>query len=122
MNLMRVLVTNQPLGALRFSRAYTLSIEALHTLCCSNGNLRLRLEAVDPEYYLLASEQLPDFGAIRFKFAELKTLATKNDPRWEHDGWIPATLSTAHHTVLKKIAQLVWEIHREFSEYMHGDA
>ena len=119
---MRVLATNQPLGALRFSRAYTLSIEALHTLCCSNGNLRLRLEAVDPEYYLLESEQLPDFGAIRLKFAELHTLATKTAPRWEHEGRIAATLSTAHHTALKKIAQLVWEIHREFSEYMHGDA
>lgn len=119
---MRIHMTNPSLGALRFSRSYILSTAALHTLCCSNGNLRSRLDAVDPEYFLLSSEQLPDFGAVRSNFAKLHSLATKNAPRWEHDGRLAATLSTAHHTALKKIAQLVWDVHREFSEYRQGDA
>lgn len=109
---------NTQLGTLRYSRAYTLSIEALHTLCCGRGKIRSRLEAVDGEYYTLRTTDLPDFGTIRVNFENMHSLATSVSPRWAHDGRLSVTLSTVHYTVLEKIAQLVWDIHSEFSDYM----
>lgn len=114
---------NDPrLGVLRYSRAYTLSIEALHTLCCGRGNVRSRLQAIDIEYYCLRDEDVPDAGEIRTKVDRLRRLATHVSPRWEGEGNLQATLGTAHYTVLERIAQLAWDFHREFSEYMQRDA
>jgi len=116
------LSANDPrLGDLRYSRAYTQSIEALHALCCGRGNVRSRLEAIDLEYYSLKDTDLPETGEIRANFRKLRALSIRVSPRWEGDGRLPATLATTHYTALEKIAQLAWDIHREFSEYMQRD-
>ena len=120
---MQITTTNPALaGVLRYSVAYTLSIEAIHTLCCENGNLRSRLGAIDPEYYSLREKDLPEHGSIRTNFASLYSMATESPPSQFHDGRLAASLSAAHYTKLKKIAQFVWDVHRELSEYMQGDA
>lgn len=119
---MHTTATNPALaGVLRYSTAYTLSIEALHTLCCENGNLRSRLAAIDSEYYSLRANDLPDHGSIRSNFASLCSMATESPPSHGDDGRLAATLSAIRYTKLKKIAQFVWDVHREFSEYMQGD-
>jgi hypothetical protein len=113
---------NQRLRDLRYSRAYTLSLEALHTLCCRRGNVRSRLQLIDAEYYSLRDTDLPDAGNLRSSFEKLLSLVTPMSPRWKGDGRIPATLAGAHYTALERAAQLVWEVHQEFSVYMQGDA
>jgi hypothetical protein len=111
-----------PLGVLRYSRAYTLSTEALHSLCCGRGNVRSRLQAIDIEYFCLDREALPDAGDIRANFERLHGLVNRVSPRWDGEGTLQATLATAHYTALEKAAQLVWDIHRELSEFMQRDA
>lgn len=117
---MQVTAPEYVLSTARFSRSYQLSLWTLRTLCCENGNLRSRLEAVDMEYYSLHENVLPEFRSIRSNHAALLALATSKEPRGEHEGRISATLSTAHHTVLKKIARYAWDVHHEFSDYMKG--
>jgi hypothetical protein len=110
------------LGALRYSRAYTLTIEALHTLCCASGSTRERLQQVDPEFFALRPNDLPENEGVRASFEKLHRLATRLEPRWKEEGKVSATLAQSHHTKLKEMAQLVWDIHRGFSRYMQSDA
>ena len=91
-------------------------------MCCSTGNTRERLKQIDLEFYTLRSDELPENNNIRSTFTELQSIATSQEPTWSGDGRIEATLATAHHTKLKKLAKLVWELHREFSEFMNSDS
>lgn len=109
------------LGALRYSRAYTLTIEALHTMCCASGSMRERLQQIDPEFFALMPNDLPENEGVRASFEELHRLATQLEPRWQEEGRVSATLEPSHHTKLKEMAQRVWEIHRDFSRYMQSD-
>ena len=113
---------NSPLGALRFSRAYTFTIEALHTMCCEAGTTRERLAKIDPEFFSLRPEDVPEGCGVRATFVELHGLATRLPPRWEGEGRIAATLGQSHHTKLRQIAQLIWEAHQNFSQFMQSDA
>ena len=110
------------LGALRYSRAYTLTIEALHTMCCEAGTMRERLQQVDPEFFALKSDDLPESEDVRTSFEQFHQMAARLEPRWKEEGQFTATLGQSHHTNLKAMAQLVWDIHRDFSRYMQSDA
>jgi hypothetical protein len=118
--------TNHPslprLGVLRYSRAYTLTIEALHTMCCGSGNTRERLQEVDPEFFSLRPEELPKEEGVQAHFIEFQQLATRLEGRWSGEGSVAATLDQSHHTNLKQMAQLLWDIHRGFSQYMQSGA
>jgi hypothetical protein len=116
--------TTSPLGALQFSRAYTLSIEALHTLCCSSGNLRHRLSQIDPEYFSLEAAAYPEYENIQASVTELRGLVTRFDPLSPYaiGGRIAASIERSHYTKRTRMAQLIWDIHREFGSYMQRDA
>lgn len=109
-------------GVLRYSRAYTLTIEALHTLSCGAGGMRERLRQIDPEFFSLEPEALPEAEGVRESFVRLKQLATRFEPRGSYEGRIVATIEQSHHSKLKAITQLIWDIHRDFSQYMQSDA
>lgn len=108
------------LSSLRYSRAYTLTIEALHTMCCESGNTRERLKKIDPEFFSLRSEDVPERDGVRELVVELHRLVTHYPPRWEGDGVVAATLSQSHHTILKQMAQLIWDVHQKLSQYMQS--
>ena len=110
------------LVALRYSRAHTLLTEALHTLSCEPGGMRERLNQIDPEFFALRTEDLPEAEGLRASFAELRHLVTRLDPSTKDEGRVAATLRQSHHTKLKAMAQLIWNIHRDFPRYMQSDA
>ncbi|MCP5154414.1 MAG: hypothetical protein H6983_09635 [Ectothiorhodospiraceae bacterium] len=103
---------------LKYSRAYTLTIEALETLCCSPGPMRERLGRIDREFFQLGPESLPAEGGVRENFQILKNLVGKHEGHHPRERSVEATLARAHHTVLSRMLRLVWAIHRDFSSYM----
>lgn len=108
-------------GALRYSRPYTLCIEALYTLCCMPGDLRSRLRLVDQEFFLLEEDDFPDAEGLRKDYLDLKALIIRLDPKGD-EGRITATISRSKLTTLEEAAQKIWDIHRKLSEYMNSDA
>lgn len=110
------------LGALRYGRAYTLAIEALQTMCCASGSMRERLQQIDLEFYTLKPDDLPENEGVRKSFIQFHQLATRVAPRWAGEGKVAATLNQSRHTKLRQMAQLVWDINRDFSRYMNSDA
>lgn len=84
--------------------------------------MRERLEKIDPEFFSLLTEDVPESCGVRATFVELHRLATRLPPRWEGEGRIAATLSQSHHTKLRDITQLIWEAHQKFLQYMQSDA
>ena len=110
------------LGVLRYSQAYTLVIEALHTMCCESGSMRERLQQIDPEFFALKPEDLPESEGVRASFEELANLAMQLEPSKQDEGRVSANLNQSQHTRLEAMAQLVWNIHRDFSRYMQSDA
>jgi hypothetical protein len=102
-----IMKTTSPIGALQFSRAYTHSIEALHTLCCS-----------------LEVAAYPEYENIQASVAELRGLVTRFDPvsPYAIGGRIAASIERSHYTKRTRMAQLIWDIHREFGSYMQRAA
>ena len=113
---------NPAMSVLRYSRAYTLTIEALHTLCCTPGAMRDRLAQIDPEFFVLSPDVFPEGEEVRDNFVKLYGLATRYEPRSDGEGRISATLARSHHSKLKEMLQLVWDLHRGFSQYMNSEA
>ncbi|MFZ2269645.1 MAG: hypothetical protein WAV95_18870 [Azonexus sp.] len=108
---------------LRYHRAYSFTVDALHTLSCSPGGMRGRLQKIDLEFFTLSTNELPEIGELREKFKILHDLATSKEVRYSHESRISATLDQLHHTKLKSIAKLIWDIHTEFSAFMQsGDS
>ncbi|WP_382161518.1 hypothetical protein [Hydrogenophaga sp. ANAO-22] len=116
-------MNNKPprLATLRFQRAYRLTSDALHTLCCESGGLKDRLQKIDLEFFSLSKNELPDIEALRSSFGELHRLVTCKEPRYPHEGRIAATLDQLHHTKLKAISELIWNIHMAFLSFMQND-
>jgi hypothetical protein len=102
----------------RYQRAYGFTAEALKILCCGSGSTQARLEKIDREFFSLRIEELPETGALRSTFESLKSLATACAPKYEGQGRIEANLSELHHKRAREIAELVWEIHEQFTAYM----
>lgn len=109
------------LETLRYQRAYGFTVDALHTLSCEHGGMRDRLQKIDLEFFTLRANELPESGEIREKFHRLHVLATSKEVRYPHEGRVAATLDQLHHSKLKSIAQLIWDIHTEFSAFMHSN-
>jgi hypothetical protein len=114
-------IKQSSLVVLRYSRAFTLTIKALHTMCCGTGNTRDRLQQIDLEFYTLRPEAFPENDGIRATFIELQNLVSSKDPAWSGGGRIEATLADAHHTKLNRLAEKLWNLHRKFSVFMNGD-
>ena len=110
------------LSVLRYNRAFSLTTDALHTMCCETGSMRERLQKIDRAFYSFSSTDVPVENGIRDLFSELKTLVTAKNPTWSGEGTIDATLSSTHHTKLKKLAELIWSLHCNFSKFMQGGA
>jgi len=108
------------LGTLRYNRAYALTIEALHTMCCQSGRTRERLQKIDAEFFALNAEGFPEGEGVRTSYEDLRAIATSLEQRCEGDGRITSSLAQLHHTKLAKVAQLLWDIHRDFSRYMQS--
>lgn len=107
--------------ALRYQRAYNLTVEALHMLCCSSGGMRDRLKKIDLEFFTLTPNDLPETGNLREKFHRLHEVVTSKNSPYPNEGRIIATLNQLHHTKLKFIVQLIWEINMDFSSFMQCD-
>ena len=107
---------------LRYQRAYGLSVEALHTLCCATGSLKERLLKIDLEFFMLNAVQLPDSIELRSTFQNLRDLVTSKEARNPLEGRIKASLDQLHHTKLQAIAKLVWKFHKEFLAFLLRDA
>jgi hypothetical protein len=106
------------LANLRYSRPFTLCIEALHTLCCVPGDIRERLKLVDQEFLFLKEGHFPDVDGIRDKYSELKQLLMGIEPKAD-EGRTAATVSRSKKSELERAAQLIWDIHRDFSHHMN---
>lgn len=91
-------------------------------MCCSTGGTRERLEKIDLESFGLRDEELTEQNIIRAIFIELRGIVSSAESRWSGDGKIAATLSSVHYTKLKKMSDLIWNLHRSFSEYMNSDS
>jgi hypothetical protein len=59
---------------LRYSWPYTLCIEALHELATQPGDARIRVKAIDPEFYSLSESDFPEPRGARQRFLELCAL------------------------------------------------
>jgi len=108
-------------GIVRYSRSYTLCIEALHTLCCTPGDFRERFSALDPEFLNLRDDAFPVENGVRASYVELKTLLTRLEPK-DHEGTIAATVGRSRRTSLERAAQKLWDVHRDFAHFMNDDA
>jgi len=84
--------------------------------------MRERLRNIDSEFFLLEPEALPEAEGVRENFVKLKQLATRFEPRGSYEGRVVATIEQLHHSKLEAMAQLMWDIHRDFSQYMQSDA
>ena len=102
------------LGVLRFSYTWTLTIEALHTLCTEPGDLRSRLLKVDPEYYALREESFPDLPDIRANWKKVLDVMDRTTSRGE-------SIEVIQGARLDDCVQAIWEIHRDFGYYMQGE-
>ena len=94
-------------------------VEALHALCCEQGDIRARLATIDKEFFSLSSEQFPDFNGIRSDWDVVRGAIRKLPPRGD-EGSIEATISRSQLKTLVAIAQRIWDIHQKFSAYMNG--
>lgn len=110
------------LKALHYQRPYRLTVNALHTLCCAPGGTRARLQQIDLEFFTLSTNDLPEEGELRAKFRRLHEHVTSKEARYPYEGRVAATLDQLHHTKLKTAAQLIWDIHTEFSVFMQGES
>ena len=109
-------------GVLRFSWAYTLTIEALHVMCTGTGVVRDRLLAIDPEFLKLKPEAFPEQEDVRehvLRFQELVHHLERRPQATESEASTPDRSSSEE---LEQMAQLLWEIHRDFSHFMQSDA
>jgi hypothetical protein len=109
-------------AVLRFSWAYTVTIEALHVMCTSTGAVRHRLASIDPEFLKLALEDFPEQEGVRERFGQFQTLVRQLQPRHEVLGTVASTSNPPSSAALEKMAQLLWDIHRDFSHFMQSDA
>ena len=107
---------------LRFSWAYTLTIEALHVTCTDAGALRHRLASIDPLFLKLGSEDFPEQEGVRERFGQFQTLVRQLQPRHEVLANEAPTSRHPSNEALEPMAQLLWEIHRGFSHFMQSDA
>lgn len=116
-------MSNQPLllAEVRYQRAFRFANTALHTLCCASGSMKERLQKIDLEFFTLTTNELPESEKLRAKFSKLHEVVTSKEVRYPNEGRISATLEQLHHTKLKFIAQLIWEIHVEFLTFMRKD-
>ena len=109
-------------GVLRFSWAYTLAIEALHVMCTGTGALRHRLASIDPQFLTLGCEDFPEQEGVRERFGQLQTLVRQLQPCHEVLGTEAPTSKHPSGETLEQMAQLLWDIHRDFSHFMQSDA
>lgn len=110
--------TKYPMKDVMYSRAFTMCVEALHALCCEQGDIRSRLAAIDKEFFSLSSEQFPDFDGVRSDFDFVRGVVRKLQPRGG-EGSIEATISRSQLKTLEGIAQRIWDIHQKVSAYMN---
>ena len=107
------------LDILRFSRAYTLTIEAAHTMVVGRGGIRERLKAIDPEFFSLRESAFPDHEGLRVNVSRLfqgvRALEDKAD-----EGNLSATSSRSRFETLDALAQLFCEVYRDFSWFMNA--
>lgn len=106
---------------LGYERAYRFTADAVHTLCCSHGTMRDRLQRIDRELFTLGTSDIPESGALRENFRKLHELVTSKDARYSYEGRIVSTLDQLHHTKLRVIAELIWDIYMEFLALMRND-
>ena len=121
-NSKRIMSADARGGALRFSWAYTLTIEALHIMCTGAGALRHRLASIDPQFLKLGCEDFPEQEGVRERFSHFQTLVRQLQPRHEVQGTEAPTSKHPSSEALEQMAQLLWEIHRDFSRFMQSDA
>ena len=107
---------------LRFSWSYTLTIEALHVMCTDAGALRQRLASIDPQFLTWGSEDFPEEEGVRERFGQFQTLVRKLQPRHGILGTEAPTSKHPSSEALEQMAQLLWEVHRDFSHFMQSDA
>jgi hypothetical protein len=105
---------------LRYSWPYTLCIEALHELATQPGDARIRVKAIDPQFYSLSESDFPDRHGARQRFTELCALLGVAGTAL-HPSDVAARLADLTVEDAGAIAQKIWELHREFSHYMDGD-
>jgi hypothetical protein len=110
------------IGVLRFSWAYTLTIEALHEMCTGEGGVLARLRAIDPEFLELKPEAFPEQNDVRTHFLRYKELAHHLEPRMQVGVPKKTSAGQALSEVHMELAQLLWDIHRDFSYFMQSDA
>jgi len=111
-------INNIRLEALRYQRAYRFTEDALYTLCSASGGMRDRLQKIDKEFFTISMAELPENDSLRANFQKLHDFVTSKEASYANEGKITATLSQLHHTKLKKITQLIWDIYTEFSSFM----
>jgi hypothetical protein len=105
---------------LRYIWPYTLCIEALHELATQPGDARIRLKAIDPEFYSLSELDFPEHRGARQRFMELcASLGVVGIALNPSD--VATKLAALTVEDAGVIAQKIWELHREFSHYMDGD-
>ena len=109
-------------GVLRFSWAYTQTIEALHLMCTGTGALRHRVASIDPQFLTLECEDFPEQEGVRERFGQFQTLVRQLQPRHQVLGTEALTSKHPSSEALEQMAQLLWEIHRDFSHFMQSDA
>ena len=109
-------------GVLRFSWAYTLTIETLHVMCTGTGAVQDRLLAIEPEFLKLKPEDFPEQEGVRehvLRFQELVHHLERRDQAVDSEA---SATDLSLSEALEQMAQLLWEIHRDFSRFMQSDA
>ena len=109
-------------GVLRFSWSYTLTIEALHVMCTGAGNVRDRLLTIDPEFMKLKPEDFPEQEEVREHVLRFQELVPHLEHRRQAIEAEASTPDWSSSEELEQMAQLLWEIHRDFSHFMQSDA
>jgi hypothetical protein len=109
-------------GEFRLSWAYTLTIEALHVMCTGEGAVHQRLALIDPEFLKLECEDFPEQEGVRERYGQFQKIVRQFQPLHEVLGTEAPTSKHPSSEALEQMAQLLWEIHRDFSHFMQSDA
>ena len=107
------------MNIIRYSRPFSLTIEAIEALCVGRGDIRSRLLNIDSEFFVLKPNDFPDVEDLRDTVKRLQKTACQLEPK-KDEGRLKATFERSQLKTLEGIAQDIWSIYYEFNQYMNN--
>ena len=102
------------MNALKYTRTLSLTSEATQILCTGKDNIRIRLQNIDREFFLLSPTEFPGENDIQILVGELHKAVFKLKPTGD-EGTLEATFTRSRFSTLEQIAGLIWKLNSELT-------